>query len=87
MKTTVELPENTFRNAKIFAAEQGVTLRQLLTKALEDYLAPRMKRMSERQEKPWMSCFGGLADLSEENRRILDLIEEEFEVVDPEDDE
>lgn len=86
MKTTIELPESTFRNAKVFAAEQGVTLKHLLTKALEDYLAPRMGKASEHQEKPWMSCFGGLADLSEENRRVLDLIEEEFEVVDPEDD-
>ncbi len=34
---------------------------------------------------PWMAGFGALADLSEENRRVLDLVDGEFEKIDPED--
>ena len=87
MKTTIELPENTFRKAKLFAAGQGITLKQLFTRALEEFLTPRMKKSSKHEDKPWMAGFGKLAYLSEENRRILDLIEEEFEVAYPEEDE
>ena len=45
-----------------------------------------MKETKE-HDKPWMLGFGELADLANENRRILDLIEEEFEVVDEKDTE
>ena len=30
-------------------------------------------------EPPWMAGFGVLSDLADENRRVLDAIEEEFE--------
>lgn len=33
---------------------------------------------------PWMKGFGGLADLGAETARICDLIEEEFESIEPE---
>ena len=36
-------------------------------------------------EPPWMTGFGALSDLGDENRRILDIIEDEFERLPPED--
>ena len=36
-------------------------------------------------EPPWMAGFGALSDLSDENRRVLDIIENEFERLPPED--
>lgn len=36
----------------------------------------------KQNEKPWKVGFGDLADLADENHRILELIEEEFGVVD-----
>ncbi len=36
-------------------------------------------------EMPWMAGFGAFSDLANENQRVLRLIEEEFEVLDPED--
>ena len=36
MKTTVDLPESTFRQAKTLAADRGITLKQLFTEALEE---------------------------------------------------
>lgn len=32
-----------------------------------------------------MAGFGALSDLSDENRRILDIVEDEFETISPED--
>ena len=36
-------------------------------------------------EAPWMDGFGALSDLSDENRRVLHVIEQEFETLAPED--
>ena len=80
MKTTVELPDVLFRQAKALAAARGVTLRRFFTEALEEQLRrrPRGGRAGDR-EPPWMAGFGALSDLSDENRRVLASIEEEFE--------
>ena len=80
MKTTVELPDALFRQAKALAATQGVTLRRLFTEALEERLrrCSRVNRAGA-ADPPWMAGFGALSDLSGEHRRVLDLIEEEFE--------
>ena len=37
------------------------------------------------EELPWMAGFGALSDLAAENRRVLALIEDEFERLSPED--
>lgn len=87
MKTTIELPDATFRQAKILAAARGVTLKRFFTEALEEQLRrcasdePRTRR----PEAPWMDGFGALSDLAEENRRVLDVIEQEFETLAPDD--
>ena len=39
---------------------------------------------SRESEAPWMDGFGTLSDLADENRRILDVIEQEFEMLAPE---
>lgn len=86
MKTTIELPDAMFRQAKALAAARGVTLRQLFTEALEEEIRrwTRRNRAGD-AEPPWMAGFGTLSDLSDENRRVLALIEEEFERLSPED--
>lgn len=86
MKTTVDLPESTFRQAKTLAADRGVTLKQFFTEALEEKVRLCASPVSGREKKtPWMAGFGVLSDLSSENRRIADVIETEFETLDPED--
>ena len=81
-KTTIELSDATLRKAEFVAAHQGVTLSQLVAELLEDLVA---LRDTEEIDKPWMVGFGELADLADENRRILDIIDEEFGVVDEND--
>ena len=86
MKTTIELPDAMFRQAKALTATRGVTLKQLFAEALDDRLR-RCARANpaDDAEPPWMAGFGVLSDLSDENRRILDVIEAEFERLSPED--
>ncbi len=86
MKTTVELPDATFRRVKAIVANRGVTLKQFFTTALEEQIRRYTQETQAREaEAPWMAGFGALSDLSGENKRILELIEEEFETLDPED--
>ena len=86
MKTTIELPDATFRQAKTLAIARGVTLKRFFTEALDEHLRRCTgKARSDGAEVPWMAGFGVLADLAEENRRILATIEQEFETVSPED--
>lgn len=82
MKTTLEIPDRTFRRAKSVAAAKGITLKQFFTEALEEKLRERRKSP---KEKSWMKGFGALADLKAENARIARLIEREFEQIEPED--
>ena len=86
MKTTIDLPDATFRQVKTVAAARGMTLKRFLTEALEE----RLRRYAVESgtggvEPPWIAGFGALSDLADENRHVLDLIEEEFERLSPED--
>ena len=86
MKTTVDLPETTFRKAKALAAARGVTLKRFFTEALEAQIRRcRVVGQVDDAEPPWMAGFGGLADLSDEKRRILDVISREFGRIESED--
>ena len=86
MKTTIELPDATFRQAKTLATARGVTLKRFFTEALDEHLRRCTGRVrGEPAQAPWMAGFGELADLAEENRRILGAIEQEFETITPED--
>ena len=78
MKTTIDIPDELFREAKASAALRGVSLREFVTETLREKLGVTR---SSGGEPPWMRGFGALADLSAETRRIEGLIEEEFETV------
>jgi hypothetical protein len=79
MKTTLEIPDALFRRAKSKAAESGISLRQFVTEAVED----KLKNLSTSEDRPWMKYVGGLQDLHEETKRIEQIIEEEFEKIEP----
>lgn len=85
MKTTIDLPDVTFRQAKTAAAAHGMTLKQFFTEALEDRLRRCGLASGNGVEPPWMAGFGALSDLADENRRVLETIEREFEKLSPED--
>ena len=84
MKTTIELPDSAFRQAKVLAAGRGMTLKQFFTEALEEKLRRSADKGSERtSDPPWMAGFGVLSDLADEHRVVLGAIEREFETVGP----
>ena len=83
MKTTLEFPDALFRKAKMTAARQGRTLKELVHEALTEKLARTESAKTAR--KPWMALAGGLKHLHAENVRIDRLIATEFEQIEPED--
>ena len=86
MKTTIELPDATFRQAKTLAAARGMTLKRFFTEALEEQLRRCTNEACTRKsEAPWMDGFGALSDLADENRHVLHVIEQEFETIASED--
>lgn len=85
MKTTLDLPDETFRQAKARAALRGIPMRQFVTEALEEKIRGESLKGAPVSSPPWMRGFGALADLAEENRRIDGLIAEEFGKIEPED--
>ena len=84
MKTTVEIPDALFRQAKATAASRGQTLKALLTDALQSHLA-RSAGAPATSEPPAMVSFGALRDLHDETVRIQALIDEEFGKIEEED--
>ena len=85
MKTTIELSEGLFRRAKNMAAQRGVTLKQLLTEALESRLDARMAVRNGKAAPRWMRAYGALRHLRQERKAIERAIESEFEKIEPED--
>jgi hypothetical protein len=81
VKTTVEIPDPLFRQAKAAAAQQGLSLKDLFTQALRERLR---RKAGGPEEKPWMKAFGGLQDLHRETRRLERVVAEEFERIDDE---
>lgn len=80
MKTTLEIPDPLFRHAKALAAEQGIPLRQLVTEAVQE----RVRTTRTSGSKPWLKLAGKLRHLRKENLRINQLLEKEFEQIEPE---
>jgi predicted DNA-binding ribbon-helix-helix protein len=85
LKTTIELPEALFRRAKSMAAHEGVTLKQLLTEALESQLETRKTTRNGKVAPRWMRAYGALRHLRHERKAIERAIESEFEKIEPED--
>ena len=84
MKTTLDLPDRLFREAKATAAERGQSLKDFVTEALRDKLM--LDRGHARADAPdWMQGFGKLKRLHKETVRVQSVVDQEFEVVEPED--
>ena len=78
MKTTVEIPDGVFREAKMAAARRGLSLKTFLTEALKEKLSGRRRG----READWPVRPPKLA--KGEMRRIQSTIDEEFSRIDKE---
>ena len=87
MKTTLEIADATFRRAKTLAALKGITLKELFNQALEEKL--QKPRPTENGTRPaWLKlegAFGKTPTARAETRRIQEVIDAEFERIEPED--
>ncbi|HSK50918.1 MAG TPA: CopG family transcriptional regulator [Solirubrobacterales bacterium] len=81
MRTTVRLEDALMREAKVRAAEEGITLTQLIAEALRDRLAGMRGEAGTRAAVELASYGkGGLrpgVDLSD-NRAVRDLMDEDL---------
>ena len=83
MKTTVEIPDELFKRAKVLAAQEGLSMKQLITESLQQRVAKRSTQTT--LEPAWKQAFGAMRAYRKENRRIEKIIEQEFEQIEPED--
>ena len=85
MKTTLDLPDELFRQVKSTAASRGVLMKQFITEALTEKLAAGTLAP---EDKPWMKFAGCMAqdpEMKAELIRIEKIIEDEFGQVDEDD--
>jgi hypothetical protein len=75
VKTTVEIPDDLFRRAKVLAAQEGLSMKQLITESLQYRV---LRHSPETTIAPWKQAFGAMRAYKKENRRIEKLIEVEF---------
>ena len=79
MRTTIRLSDDLLRQAKMRAAEQGITLTQLIDESLRERLAARPQRMSvEPFRLPIYGEGGARAGVNlSDNRALRDLMDAE----------
>jgi hypothetical protein len=82
VKTTVEIPDALFREAKATAAREGISLKDFFTEAVAKKLGKNKSRVSS--QPAWTAAFGELKSLHKENKRIDTTISTEFETIDEE---
>lgn len=79
MKTTLEIPDDLFRQTKAVAALRGESLKDFVTEALQTHLERQTTGASP--QRGWRSVFGQAQ--REEVEPIDAIITEEFEHVEP----
>jgi hypothetical protein len=65
MRTTIEVPDELMTRAKVRAAQEGITLKQLFTSAIEQRLAPGEKK-KVRRPPPVIITGGPVRDATRE---------------------
>ena len=80
MKTTLDIPDPLFREAKMAAAREGTTLRAVVTRALRAEF--ERSGHAGATPAPWRRAFGGLQHLRKETGKINAAVEAAFEHID-----
>ncbi len=86
MKTTLELPDDLFQAAKVAAAADGRSLKDLFTEALREKLGKTAELRSKEQAPPWLKFFGAFGNSPQEKaetKSIQQRIDQEFGKPDP----
>lgn len=86
MKAIIEILETTVRRARNLAAGKGITLKRLVTEAIEKKVGNGGKK-SKSGEPTWMKLYGTFAKAQAartETSRNQKIIDSEFEPIDSE---
>lgn len=78
MKTTFELPDNLFKQAKVYAAIHSLSLKELFRQAISEKLT---NTKMDLPQKPWMDFYGKGINLKDELENLDNLIVSEFETI------
>jgi len=81
MKTTFELPDNLYKQAKIYAAIHSLPLKELFRQAISEKLSTAETNIPQ---KPWMEFYGKGKSIENELKQLDSIIESEFEKINPE---
>jgi hypothetical protein len=85
MKTTIDLPDELFREAKATAARRGIALREFVRQALEEKLAHRDAYQVRDAPRQWPVPPLDPPLSRQEAEFFNKVIEDAFEQIDPED--
>ncbi len=80
MKTTFELPDNLYKQAKVYAAIHNLSLKELFNQAISEKL---LSDPHNNTKKPWMEFYGKGKSLRDELAKVDTIIESEFEKINP----
>ena len=78
MKTTFEIPDAIFRQAKATASSHGLSLRRFFTDAIDEKLRGIHSPTGQR---PWMKHYGALKKYARDLDRVDQIIQQEFEQI------
>jgi len=81
MKTTFELPDDLYKQAKIYAAIHSLPLKELFRQAIFEKLSTAE---TNNPQKSWMEFYGKGNNLEKELKQLDSIIESEFEKIDHE---
>lgn len=83
MKTTLDVPDQLYRQIKARAALKGQTIKSFFLDAIRDKLLAERGKKGGKEETGWRAVFGKASkrDVAEVQR----IIDEEFSKIDPED--
>jgi len=79
MKTTLEIPDDLFKQTKATAAMRGESLKEFVTEALQKHLELQTRAASS--QRGWRSVFGQAR--REEVDSVDAVVAEELERIDP----
>jgi hypothetical protein len=82
MKAPLELPDPLFRKAKATVAERSQLLKDFVANAVREKLNTNRAEMTE---PAWMSGFGKLKQLHKTTVCVHLIVDQEFDVIEPED--
>ncbi len=79
MRTTIDLPDRLFREAKTFSAAKGQTLKEFVTAALEKAVADASGLQERRMTRPPIRGLQDRAIPGRSNEELAVLLEAEVE--------